>query len=122
MGNYAPNYFPAYRRSYTASAAITGGQLVQVSGAGTVAPTSAATSAFLGVAEFDAASGGPVTVLQGCGEHLLIASGTITAGDNVVAAAAGAVADIGAGTNYGQIVGIALTSVTNGQTVPVLFR
>ena len=122
MGQYAPNYFPAKRRSYVASAAITGGQLVALSGTGTVAPTSAATAAYLGVAEYDAVSGAPVTVLQGEGEHLLTASGSITAGDLVVAAASGEVADIGAGTNWSQVVGVALASVTNGETVPVLFR
>lgn len=122
MGNYAPNYFPALRRTYTTSAAVTGGQLVAVSGNNTVAPTSGATAAWLGVAEYDAASGALVTVLQGTGEHLLTAAGSIAAGDNVIAAAAGQVATVGADTTYDHVVGVALAAATNGQTVPVLLR
>ena len=124
MGNYAPNYAPAFRRTYTASATITGGQLVAISGNYTVAPTSGATSAWVGVAEYDAASGAEVTVLQ-VGEQLLIASGSITAGDLVIPAASGAVADLGgtpSATLDTQIVGVALASATNGQTVPVLLK
>jgi predicted RecA/RadA family phage recombinase len=42
MAEYLPLKAPGQSISMTASAAITGGQLVRVSGSGTVAPTSAA--------------------------------------------------------------------------------
>jgi hypothetical protein len=122
MGNYAPNFFPAFRRTYTAGATITGGQLVQITAASTVSPATATGQPWVGVAEYDAASGAQVTVLQCVGEHLMTASGSIAAGAYVVPAAAGAVATIGSDTNYNDVVGIAITAATNGQTVPVLFR
>ncbi|MEU9805032.1 capsid cement protein [Mycobacterium sp. NPDC050853] len=120
MGIYAPNYFPAERLDFTAGAAITAGQLVYISAPNTVLPTSAATIAWVGAAAHDAASGTLVTVLA-VGVHTLAASGAITAGANVVAAAAGAVADLAAGTNYAQVVGVALTTAA-GNLVTVLFR
>jgi hypothetical protein len=52
MAEYLPLYVPgkATPSPAQASAAITGGQLVRVSGSGTVAPTSAASADWLGVA------------------------------------------------------------------------
>lgn len=121
MSTYAPNYFPSSKRSFTAGAAVTGGQLLYISAANTVSPTSAATPSWIGVAENDAASGGVVTVY--CeGEHLLTASGSISAGDPVIPAAAGAVATISTDTTYTHVVGVALTAATNGNTVTVRLR
>jgi predicted RecA/RadA family phage recombinase len=57
MADYLPKRKPGQAIPMTASAAITGGQLVRVSGSGTVAPTSAASADWLGVAAQDAASG-----------------------------------------------------------------
>lgn len=118
MADYLPLYKPGDSITRQASATIVGRQVLVVSGSGTVAPSSAASGAWLGVAAFDAASGEQVTVHKG-GTHLLTASGSITAGARVAAAAAGAVADFAAGTDYSQVVGIALTTVTNGQLVEV---
>jgi hypothetical protein len=118
--SYAPNYFPAERLSFTAGAAITEGQLVYLSAANTVSPTSAATIAWIGVAAQTVASGAQVTVY--CeGVHTVAASGAIAAGANVVPAAAGAVADLAAGTNYAQVVGVALSAAANN-LVTVLIR
>jgi hypothetical protein len=66
----------------------------------------------------DAASGVKVTVFTG-GVQLLTASGSITAGANVEAAASGQVASHTNGTNDVNIVGLALTSATNGNKVQV---
>jgi hypothetical protein len=121
MAQYAPNFFPAFQRTYTAGAAITGGQLVYISAANTVSPTTGAGTVGIGVAEYDAASGANVTVLQCVGEHLLIASGSISAGDKVISAAGGQVATIASDTTYDQVIGTAVTAATNGQTVAVLF-
>jgi hypothetical protein len=120
MAEYAPVFFPADKVSSVTSAAVTAGQLLYVSGDNTVAPTTAATGAWVGVAARDAASGGGITFYTE-GIHELAASGTINAGDVVVPAAAGAVAAIGAGTTYSQVVGIALAAAASSK-VRVLFR
>lgn len=116
MSDYSPVFFPADKITRVTSASVTAGQLLYVSGDDTVAPTSAATAAWLGVAAFDAASGDEVVVI--CeGVHELAASGAIAAGANVVPAAAGAVADIGAGTAYNEVVGVALSAAANSKVV-----
>ena len=117
---YAPVYFDADRISYTATAAITGGQVVA---AGTsaygVAPTSGASASVVGVAAVDTASGAQLMVYNE-GVHRLTASGSIAIGDPVISAAAGAVATISTDTTYTHVIGKALTAATNGQTVDVL--
>lgn len=118
MAEYLPLKSPGQDFTMTASAAIVGGQLVRVSGSGTVAPTSAASADWLGVASNDAPSGAIVTVFTG-GVQRLTASGSVTAGANVEGAAAGAVAAHTNGTNDANTVGIALTSATNGNPVNV---
>lgn len=121
MGVYAPNYFPAERLTFTAGAAITGGQLVYISAANTVSPTSAATGAWVGVAAHDAANTALVAVYA-VGVHTLAASGAIAAGANVIAAAAGAVATIASDASDGQnIVGVALSAAASN-LVTVLLR
>jgi hypothetical protein len=90
-----------------ASAAVTGGRLVEVTGTGTVGPAGAASVKVLGVAAADAPSGGKVDVWPLAGlTHKILGTGAIAAGDNLAAGAAGVVAVIGAGT-FGQLVGIA---------------
>jgi hypothetical protein len=90
-----------------ASAAITGGRLVAVSGTGTVAQAGAASTSVLGVAANDALTGQKVQVWPLAGlTHKVLGTGAIAAGDNLAAGAAGVVAAIGAGT-FGQLVGVA---------------
>lgn len=122
MTVYAPNYFPGDKLPFTAGADITAGQLVYISAANTVSPTSAATIAWVGVAAFDCKSGGLVTVYTE-GVHTLAASGSIAAGANVIAAASGAVADQSTPTagNDPQVVGVALTAAASS-LVTVLIR
>jgi len=120
MAEYVPLYMPGKAITRTASAAVTGGQLVRVSGSGTVAPVSAASADWLGVAGHDAASGEPVTVF--CeGVQRLVASAGITAGGTVEGAASGQAAPHTNGTNDINVVGLALTTVTTGQLVEVSF-
>lgn len=118
MAEYLPLHLPGKAYTRAASAAITGGQLVRVSGAGTVAPTSAASADWLGVAGFDAAIGDNVVVYSE-GVQRLVASGTIAAGANVEGAATGQAASHTNGTNDVNIVGLALNAVTVGQLVEV---
>jgi len=120
MAEYLPLHIPGKAITRQASGTITGGQLVIVSGSGTVAAGSAATHLWLGVAAFDAASGDSVTVYSE-GVQRLTATGSITAGQLVEAAASGTVAAHTNGTNDFNVVGLALTTVTTGQLVEVDF-
>lgn len=119
MADYLPLFKPGQSITSTTSAAVTGGQLLIVSGSGTVAASSAATHLFVGVAAFDAASGAEVTIHKG-GVQRLTATGAITAGERVMAAAGGTVAAF-SGTDYSQVVGVALTTAANGAAVDVDF-
>jgi hypothetical protein len=119
---YTPNKFPADRFTFTAGAAITEGQLVYLSAANTVSPTSTATSAWVGVAAFTCASGDKLTVYTE-GAHTLAASGAIAFGENVIPAAAGAVATQGTASaaNAVQVCGVALNTAASN-LVTVLLR
>jgi hypothetical protein len=127
MTEYVPLYKPGQAVTHQASAAITGGQLVGVSGSGTVAPTGTNQASWVGVAAFDAAVGDQVTVHSG-GVQRILAAGAVTAGDLLVASAtAGRVSTLAAVTtptaadvsNTRAIVGIALTSAADGELVEV---
>jgi predicted RecA/RadA family phage recombinase len=109
MAEYLPLYKPGASLSYTASATITAGQLLEVTGSGTVGPAGAASLKCVGVAAFDAASGDRVTIHAGGVQKIVAAAGGVTAGDIVAAGAAGTVAAIGAGA-FGTKIGIALTT------------
>ncbi|WP_420179680.1 capsid cement protein [Paenarthrobacter sp. TA1.8] len=123
MGQHVHLFQPGDPVTFTASADVTGGQLVVVTGNRTVGPAGANTVAWVGTAAFDAKAGDKVTVLKG-GVQKIVASGAIAAGALVVAAAAGKVSALAAVTtptpadvtNSRAIVGIALTG---GTDVPV---
>lgn len=118
MADYSPVYAPGTTWTSTTSAQVTGRQVLVASGAGTVAPSGAQSVVVVGVAAMDRPTGEHVTVhsLQGV-VHLLTASGSITAGNRVESAAAGAVAQ---GTT--APIGVALTSAGDGELVEVLGR
>lgn len=120
MGHYVPKFTPGAAITLQASAAIVGGRLVEVSGAGTVATGADDSAKIVGVAGFDAASGEKLTVYpKSGGVHSVVAAGAITAGAKVAAAADGEVQTIGSKTNA---IGIALTAATADQDViDVLF-
>lgn len=126
MAEYLPVKNPGQALPLAASATITGGQLVAVSGVSTVAPAGANALNVVGVAAFDAAVGDQVTVFGG-GVQELTTTGTVTAGDLVVAAANGTVSTLAAVTtptaadvtNTRAILGVALTTATTGLKVQV---
>lgn len=101
-----------------ASADITKGQVVVVSGDMKVAPASTASAAVIGVAMFDAKQGDPVSV-ETEGLFSLTASGAITAGAQVESAAGGKVATKGGTVT--KVIGIALNTASNGGEVFVKF-
>lgn len=112
--DYSPLFLPGHEITLTASATITAGQVVEVSGPSTVAPSAAASTKVVGVAAFDAAANQDVTVFARGITHISTASGAITAGARVDAGAAGTVASGAAGVNN---VGVALTTAADGAAV-----
>jgi len=116
MADYLPIFKPGQGFTLKASAAITGGQIVEMTGSGTVGPAAAASTKVVGVAGFDAAINDAVTIYAGGVQHC-IASGGVTAGDVVQAAAAGAIA-----TGAVAPLGIALATALTGADVRVLFN
>jgi len=120
MSEYAPIHKPGDSIPVTLSGAVTGGQVLAVSGSGTVAASAAASAKVVGVAAFDGVSGDKITMIGRGPVHRLIASGTVTAGDSVEAAAAGAVATHTVGTNDANAFGVALTTATTGNPVEIM--
>ena len=119
---YMPTEFDAngnlVEQKLVADGDLTAGQVVYISGNMKVKATTAATSAALGVAMFDAKSGEPVAV-ECEGLFKLTAVSAITAGAQVAAAAGGKVAAAASGANK---IGIALnTASADGDPVFVKF-
>jgi len=110
MADYIPVFKPGNDITQTVGAtAVVGGNLVMLSAANTVIPTTGSTAAWLGVATTDAAVGAKVGITSG-GVQELVAGGAVAVGANVIPAAAGKVVTIGAETVYPRVVGIALTA------------
>lgn len=128
MVEYLPVFKPGQAITLKASAAVTGGQLVAVTGVGTVGPAGAGAVNWIGVASNDAAVNDNVTIYAD-GVQSVTTSGTVTAGDLVVAAAAGAVSTLAAVTTPTAgdvtgtrgIVGVALSTAATGLKVRVKF-
>lgn len=123
MADYLPRFKPGQAFTSQASAAITGGRLVAVSGSGTVATAAADSAAVVGVAAFDAATSGDKVTLYWGGVQKLVASGAITAGAGVVSDAGGKVksATTATAAAAGTLLGRALTTTTtDGDIVDVL--
>lgn len=122
MAEYAPVYMPGTAYSTTASAAITGGQLVEVTGSGTVGPA-AGTNPGIGIAANDAAANSRVAVYLGNLVQEATTSANVTAGNPLKAAAGGTVAPWVSGTDGAHLqIGLALTTATSGATVRYLNR
>lgn len=105
MGDHVERYAPG-PITEEASAAVTGGRLVEFTGDRTVGPAAAASNVVAGVALRDAALGQKVAVDHD-GTHKLRASAAIAAGQRVIAAANGEVAPAGAAPDARQVVGFA---------------
>lgn len=125
---YLPVFKPGDAITLKASAPITGGQMVVITGVGTVGPAGANAVNWIGVASNDAAINDNVTIYAD-GVQSVTTSGTVTAGDLVVCAAAGAVSTLAAVTtptaadvtNTRAIVGLAISTATTGNKVRVKF-
>jgi hypothetical protein len=108
MPDYTPVNEPD-RISLTASAAITGGQLLSVSGVNTVAPAASA-GCVIGVAAYDAASGTRVTVLERDMVHQTTTTNGVTAGDVLIAGTGGVVETASTSASAAAVIGVALNT------------
>lgn len=115
MADYSPLFTPGLDVTFTATAPVTGGRLVEITGDRSVAHATADSAKVAGIAAFDAATGELVTVHSG-GVQRPIADGAIAAGDRVAAAADGKVA-----TGTTNTIGLALAEAADGETVQVRF-
>lgn len=132
MADYTPPYVPGHIITLTASAAVSAGDLLSVSGSGTVAKAAFAATApvIVGVAGEDTAINGRVTVYGRGIVHESVAQGTVTAGDLLTSPLTGGTAgaqvqtlaavttptpaDV---TNSRAVVGVALTTASNPNKV-----
>lgn len=118
MSDYNPVYTGGCKPfTMTASATITGGQVLFASGVGTVAPTAGANGAYVGVAAADAASGTRVAIwpVTGC-IHETVSPAGVTAGNALTSSSAGGV-DTGTLATVaaaGTLIGTALSTATTG--------
>lgn len=119
MTEYLPVFTDGLAVTYKASTTITGGQVVAVTGTGTVGPAGAGSAAWIGVASNDAVTNDNVTVYSGGVQHVT-ASTAVTAGDSVVTGVAGTVATDAAPTPA-KLVGTALTGGGSGAKIRVKF-
>lgn len=116
MSDYLPKYLPGIAISLSASADVTGGRVLVVSGEETVAHAGADAPRIAGVASRDVKTGERVGVYPVGGVHRLVAAGAIAAGAAVSTAAAGKVS--ASGDNK---IGTALTAAAaDGDVIDVL--
>ena len=101
-----------------ASKDVKKGQVVEISGDMTIAPTSTASKKVIGVAMFDAKTGEEVAV-ETEGLFKMKASASITAGDLVESAADGKVATVGGTVT--KTIGVAINNATKDTAVYVKF-
>jgi predicted RecA/RadA family phage recombinase len=111
MADYTPKFLPGQNVTYSAGAAITGGQVVYLSAAGTCLLTAAAHANVLGVATRDVASGELLAVSRG-GVQRCTSGAAIAVGDPLKSAATGRVVPFVVGTDAETLrIGFALTAV-----------
>lgn len=121
MAEYVPLYDTGNAYTRTTSGAVSAGNLVSVSGTGTVAQSAANDATVAGIAGQDAAAtGATITVYSGGIQRLVAGTGGVTAGQFVHAGAAGTVVTHTNGTTDYLIVGLALTTATATNLVEVL--
>lgn len=113
MADYRPKFKPGQAITRSATATVTGGQLVTVAGA----PTAADSTTWLGVASHDAVNGDQFGVYCD-GVQYLTAGAAIAVGDRLKCGAAGKVVTLTAATDaYDRLVGIALEVAAGDGTV-----
>ena len=110
MGAYEPKFLYSDAVSATFSATTTGGQVLAVTGNGTVGPAGADSNAVIGVAAHDVAANDRGTYFPRGKVHVSTASGAITAAARINSGAAGTVASASAAVAN---IGVALTTAAD---------
>ena len=113
MADHLPKFNGGPAVTFTASAAITGGQVVEVTGDRTVGPGTAASAKAVGTAAHDAASGAKVVVHLPGPVDTALSAAAILAGAKVEAAAAGKIQT----ATTGNVLGIALNTVAGADAI-----
>ena len=118
MADHLLKFKPGESVTFKATTAITGGQVVEVTGSRTVGVASAAASTkAIGTAGHDAAIGDDVVVLVGSPIDTMVTSAAVAAGAGVEASTAGKVQV----ATTGRVLGIAISAATAAdQTIQVL--
>ncbi len=112
MPDYAPVFGRPKTMTFTAGAAITGGQVLSFSAADTVSPSAVNPANYAGVAAHDAAAGALITVMMGAGVvHETPVAAGVAAGALVYGGATGQITGT-AGTGYGAVaLGVAVRTL-----------
>lgn len=110
MAAYEPKFLYADQVTATFSATTVGGQVLMVTGNGTVGPASADSNAIVGNAAHDVAANGRGSYFPRGKVHVSTASGAITAAARVNSGAAGTVASAAAAVAN---IGVALTTAAD---------
>lgn len=118
MSDHLLKFTPGQSVTFTASATITGGQVVEVSGDRTVAPGTAASTKAIGTAAHDAASGESLVVHIAGAVDTATSAAAITAGAEVEAAASGKLQT----ATTGRVLGVALTAAGGADVVVEFVR
>lgn len=113
---HLPKYAPGTALTREASAAITAGQLLTITGDNTVAPTTGDAQLVVGVASRDAAIGELLTVQRG-GVHVLTAAAAVAAGDYLMSAAGGQVRPVPATAATGAATTQTQTDINNTRAI-----
>lgn len=122
MGEYTPTHIPGHDKTYTATAAVTGGQVIEVSATGeSGAPTSAASNHTVGLALYDAAIGARFAVCSG-GYQTPLSGAAITAGVPVKSGAAGTVVPWVSGTDGAELIVAKAILTVASAGLPVLVK
>lgn len=110
------------RKTYEASAAIEPYRVLQLASGKTLHNTATSTTVVLGFSEYPVASGDDIAVmlLNLPGTREVMASGDITAGAKVFAAAAGMVSALPAVAGTYRLIGTALEAAADGEVFEIM--
>jgi Uncharacterized conserved protein (DUF2190) len=126
MADYSPLFLPGAEITTTASAAVTAGFPVEVSGSDTVQNAGSSSRKVIGVAGADAATNGLVMIFGRGTVHISTAAGAITAGAQLIvgsiAGTVSALVDASGATagdinNARSVIGIAMTTASDTANV-----
>ena len=118
MADHLLKFKPGQAVTFTASTAITGGRLVEVTGDRTVGTAGAASTKAIGTAGHDAAIGDQVTVHIAGPVDTFVSAAAIAAGVNIEAAASGKAQP----ATTGRVLGLSLNATTAADQVVQVVR